>query len=494
MSRNSHTTYWIDFVKDCGADPTGVVDCAAAFNTARNLINALGTNTALPKHNVVLYFPKGIYILQTAPIAWDGTGLVSSLMLKGSGQDGSILQLNGVGGGFGAINGFDATNFQYIDVQDLTIIGTVVNTVGNWDCAFALRLGSAWGTRFHRVRVCGVFARDEVILLANGQHAAFVDSEVSGCSASTNAAVYAVNIVSFDWIRSHCFDLPVVNGVAVAVTQKTQANVGWVFIDTTAIPQSQVLIDDAFFDEGCNFTFKFTAAAATPAALFKMKGVMTDAPAHPAPPGGFILSNILLLDVEGFYPEKAGVGILNFVLTAVQRSKFSGVGKFTDSIQADATSGPISLDSVQAGALPGNNVVAPIVTWEVAGVLCDLLTSGAAIVANRLVKLSAAGTVIELVAGDAGNVALVRGVSLDAAAGAGAFVRVARPSQIATMLADGTAAMALNARVVPSAVAGRIVPSGVATGPQLGIVAIANAGALDTVTTVWYVPGNMGVA
>jgi hypothetical protein len=74
-------------------------------------------------------------------------------------------------------------------------------------------------------------------------------------------------------------------------------------------------------------------------------------------------------------------------------------------------------------------------------------------------------------------------------------IRVVRPSQYATMLADGTAAMVLNARVSPSGVqAGRIVPNAAATDAQVGIVAVANAGALDTPTIVWYVPGNMGVA
>src|SRR5208337_752311 len=65
------STGYVDFVSDCGADPTGVVDCTAALNTAFSFLSALATDPRRAESTVELFVPPGLYRVHTAGVIWN---------------------------------------------------------------------------------------------------------------------------------------------------------------------------------------------------------------------------------------------------------------------------------------------------------------------------------------------------------------------------------------------------------------------------------------
>src|SRR5271157_5967329 len=74
------STGYIDFVADCGADPTGVADCGPALVLAGNLLTALAANPKLAATAARLFVPPGLYHVATPGGVWNfGAGHVSSV-------------------------------------------------------------------------------------------------------------------------------------------------------------------------------------------------------------------------------------------------------------------------------------------------------------------------------------------------------------------------------------------------------------------------------
>jgi hypothetical protein len=71
---------YIDFVTDCGADPTGVASSVVALNAAFALISAS------PAETLVLFIPPGTYKIDAQPTTWDMSGVGTSVKVKGAGD------------------------------------------------------------------------------------------------------------------------------------------------------------------------------------------------------------------------------------------------------------------------------------------------------------------------------------------------------------------------------------------------------------------------
>ena len=104
----------VDFVDDCGADPTGTNDITPALNLAYTLISTLGSvgnflqpNTLLPACSVELYIPPGLYKIASQPNTWDMGSVGTSLRITGGG-DATVLS---------AACGEEAVMWEFANVQ-----------------------------------------------------------------------------------------------------------------------------------------------------------------------------------------------------------------------------------------------------------------------------------------------------------------------------------------------------------------------------------------
>src|SRR5208337_2121511 len=130
------STGYVDFVADCGADPTGVADCAHAFDVAFGILSSLGSSPTTATA-VRLFFPPGLYSLRSAPTigTWNFQNKTTNLDVVGAGKDATIIQLNGVDL---PILG----NCQNVRLADFTLTGATAGNdcVNGWEIAYVYQL------------------------------------------------------------------------------------------------------------------------------------------------------------------------------------------------------------------------------------------------------------------------------------------------------------------------------------------------------------------
>src|SRR5690242_14465236 len=127
----------INFVTDCGADPSGVKSCAPAFDKAFALLSALGSISPTSKNPLRLFIPPGLYALKSALAspAWNFAAHTTSVEIIGAGVDASIIQLHG----------FDLPVIQNVSgiaaVSGFTVQGTSLGASN--DCSFGIAINAS---------------------------------------------------------------------------------------------------------------------------------------------------------------------------------------------------------------------------------------------------------------------------------------------------------------------------------------------------------------
>src|SRR5271165_87104 len=110
------STGYIDFVADCGADPTGATDCGAAITQMWALMLALSATS--PSSTCVRCFvPPGTYLVTTIPTPANFTGKATAFEIFGV-RDASIFLVGN------ADSIFNAQNQEIAYIHDLSFRGT----------------------------------------------------------------------------------------------------------------------------------------------------------------------------------------------------------------------------------------------------------------------------------------------------------------------------------------------------------------------------------
>ena len=479
------STGYVDFVADCGADPTGVADTAPAWEKARVLLEALAANPELAETALELYFPPGFYNLQsvlTTPL-WNFLNKTTSLILRGT-RDASILAYSG-------FDGPQIANVQYLEVSDLTFYGT--GDASFPDCGQTFELFAQIGV-VQRCRFQNILASFAVLALDN---AAWVvrDCQFTNCSvAGVNQAVlYAANSLKSIQI-DHCDFLDVGHLNGATFTTKTGANQTWVRINDGGVSNERtrlVLIKDCSFDESCRTHVWIHGGPTGNFGYVRFEGNHHNSPIIGNGLQQIRVDNTDELVIEGMASDDAtglnAVPMLNLfnVNTTRCRRLDPATGENSRFITADAACNYIRVedspqihaadffDGTAARSLAKTNELKSFGTDTMCECYVGLTTGGAAV-----------GSVLKLAAGGYAKIAitdapgLAAGVSLDAVAGV-LPIRIARRGQIVTMLSDGTGAIAVGDPVTNTgaAAAGQVLKA-VASGttPIIGTAVTAAAG------------------
>jgi hypothetical protein len=199
---------YVDFVADCGADPTGVADIGGAggpLDVAYGILQELNaSNTCVTS---CLYFPPGLYTMKTNPTnqSWSLNGIDSHLILQGLG-DASVIAFDGVGATIHFPNLVVAT----VTVRDLSFYGSSTPTSPPYtpDCDYALYLDvAAFGT-IERCSFQNLMCYDEAIYLTGNAilmlNVSVIDSAVS---YSTGALTVIQDVYWFSAIQCRWHDV-----------------------------------------------------------------------------------------------------------------------------------------------------------------------------------------------------------------------------------------------------------------------------------------------
>lgn len=247
------STGFIDFVSDCGADPTGVVDASAAWNTAMQLLMQLALSSTVPKYSLTLFLPPGKYKLATNfGLPYDFNGSSTSVRIVGSGQDSSFIE-------FGAgINAPSLLNLYGFHLEALTFIGLESSPSPDVAAGFAV---SCFGpASMCNVRFANIIS-STYVLIVQGQGwelsnvlftncatlGAFAGSTPTAGVAQSTARTLLLDNVQFD-------DVGAVNGYSTA--NKTAVNQGpaWLHVGSGTLTSGDktrlVEARGCFFDEG----------------------------------------------------------------------------------------------------------------------------------------------------------------------------------------------------------------------------------------------------
>jgi hypothetical protein len=289
--------YELDFVVDCGADPTGAVDCAAALNKAFAIFSALAANPKLPRQTAKLWIPPGLYTLRTTPTFWiftSGSNL-SKLIWQGAG-DASILQLDMGGAGVGPF----IANTDFVELNDFVVVGGQLGTVTE-DASIIMVVGSFWETSVRNVRFLGL--NTQFGSSWQGRRVIFDSSEFSGCGTQDAAHATCVCLCPTTFKHGQFFDLPVLNGFAGAQLEKTAVAENEMIIDlsTATVPQlSYIELSDMLFDEGCVHNLIIKGSVVAPIPHVVLDDVFVNGPGLlPFVPYAIHVEDVSLLEVRG---------------------------------------------------------------------------------------------------------------------------------------------------------------------------------------------------
>ena len=469
------STGYVDFVADCGADPTGATDCTAALDTAFTLLSALAANPELAETAVELFVPPGQYLVTGAPAHWSFTGGTSSVRIRGV-QDASVFVL-----AQGAANTFLlVANAAYFIAERLTFVGG--NSGGAADTAGVFDLNQ---TQLSTVRDC----RFLYLLTPNYLLFNLSALSVERCNFQQNSA-FAVVWSQQDFFTSvsECrfSDIALCNGFLFTSPKEATNNF---YIYHTGSSQEGQSVRRCFFDEGCAIAISLQGDIPTGnlrSARIEQCTFNSPINAGSSPPVPCVIDIELTnsLVVDGVFDTNA-TGNANIPFINLVGVKFArvrdlevGPGALARYIKADATTNFVRVedsagfladdlfDGTAARSLAGTNEMASFGTDTYVECFAALVT--AAVAVGSVLKISAASTFDNIATTD--GVGLAAAVALDTA-GISSTGRVARRGQIVTVLSDGTTTIAIGDGVTSfgAAAAGRVLkatPTG--TTPIIG--------------------------
>ena len=280
-------------------------------------------------------------------------------------------------------------------------------------------------------------------------------------------------------------------------------NVSWlalVGISAVAGDYAQASVENCYFDENCKANVLIIGEVGNPLKLVRLSELFINPAAQPGFTACVNASYVQTLSARGLVnSDLAGTGsTAKYVqLANVTRADLAYVrmraGGLSNIVATDANTTALSIEDADAGILANLASLAAQTLWRGTinandlNALSDVRSSGAALAANTLVKPSGAGFVNVATTDDAGACA---GVTLDAAAGAAANVRVARIGQPVVVLNDGAAVISIGDRIIPStATAGEVTHSAVASTATVGIALTAAAAVAGTPFQIAFQPG-----
>lgn len=252
----------LNFVLDCGADPSGITSSSAALVKAGALLVALAANPKLVANAVTLYLPPGNYLIDGAGGGvWNFEGLTTTVRIQGCG-DASVFILNQCSFGIA-----DIANAYRIEIQDFAIWGATNDNV-TADAAFAFDCNAIGGeTLVRRVRFIYTIFSLAVLYLSNEAHVQDCDFAICSAPNASYGMIYSDTGTALTVERCRFVDIAALNGF-VQVVSKVAANGSYIHANASlAPPQAQnrgIRISQCFFDEGSqNHIFIDGTAGAT---------------------------------------------------------------------------------------------------------------------------------------------------------------------------------------------------------------------------------------
>lgn len=453
------STYAIDFVIDCGADPTGVSDCAGAWDRAFALLSALGTNTHLVSRSAVLIIPPGAYTLKSNPVVstWNFQNLATTLYIEGSGQDTTLFQFSG----------FDLPQFANmfsLFVRDITFAGTTSSYLIP-DMTNGIGTNCSNSIVFERVKFYNIAATQSILTLLASQTIIMRDCQIAACGATTNAkAMIVVNAPQICLFENFVtLDIGLVNGFAAVGKDNANFKEFLVLGGATQL-DGLVTFSHCFWDESTTASVTIQGDASNP----MPRVVFDQCYWNPSTASGPMIdaSNVELLEVNGCIDSNFHAGTTSLIVNAVSvnhvrarkvRIVTSEPGS-SNTIAADAACKLVEVEDSPGLVINAASLTATRTVVRANGVQSSLFSTGAAVTANQLVKLTSSG-VQTLAAGDATS--LLFGVTQDSAGGSGINVHVALRGQRVTVLSDGATTIAVGDQITNSAATAGDVKKGV---------------------------------
>jgi hypothetical protein len=234
----------VDFIFDCGADPTGIADCSGALNTAFDLLKALAANPKFAETTVELFVPPGIYLVTGFTAIWNFIGATTTRVAIRGCYDASIFALQqGLANDFLTVSNafeFVCENLSFVGTSNVTANITIdtdylFNTSQQFISVFR-------NCRFLNLNLNGAIieCEDQICRIENCQ---FAQSAV----AVPNSAM-VITTASLDLVDCRFEDIARLNGFSfTSVKVSYNAN----YVNIVGAQQTGHSIRRCFFDEGC---------------------------------------------------------------------------------------------------------------------------------------------------------------------------------------------------------------------------------------------------
>lgn len=476
----------VNFVTDCGADPTGIADCAPAFDRAFALLSALAGSSHVKSGR--LFIPRGQYNLLSAPlVAWNFTGTASAISVYGDGMDSTIFLLNG----------FDLPAIQNLyecEVSDLTLFGAGNGATNDctfgWAMEFIFKLAT-----FRRIHCFNIKALNSALAIAVTQAVSRVsECVVTCCSSQTDlfGCVYIQGFTDTSVENSTFTDVGNMNGIPQNGT-KLAGNRTWLQIKSNSAFSGiyvQAAIRNCFFDENVKRNVYILGEVAAPIRNVIIENVLFNPPVQPGQIVGIEIDHALAVTMNGVIDtglvHSSTVGAISLV--DVGETTIRGLNIDTTSpsrsVSADANCGYLEL---QASNVADVDVLssAALTTIKSNGQTADLFVANGAILAHQLAK-DVPGGPIPITVSD--QISVVTGAARQATTGAAQNVSLSRFGTPTTFLSDGSATIAVgdNLGISPTS-AGRVrmVPAGV---DRVGVATAAVGAVANALVSGYFSP------
>jgi len=296
------STGYLDFVADCGADPTGSTDIAPAWDKAYALMSALAEASPGTKSATRLFIPPGLYVQNSAPVntTWNFAGLTTTCELIGAGRDATILQLDG----------FDPPvmgNLQCVRLADFTVQGI---SAGN-SCNYGFELAYiAQLAVIERVRIFNVQSQHSVLYCVYCTNVHVNDCATICCSSQTDswAVVTIQGCLHVHYGSCVSYDVGFLNGVSSGV--QYAGNSGWLKVVGDHLNGGDVMVTivDSWFDEGAHVPVSVMGQEEYPLRSLVVRNVMCNAPVQPPQIAGMNLQYINSVNIESLSGGSANLG------------------------------------------------------------------------------------------------------------------------------------------------------------------------------------------
>lgn len=367
------STGYIDFVADCGADPTGVIDCGAALARAFVLLSATASNPDLAESTAVLFVPPGLYNIQTGANWNFPVGSVQRILIVGC-DDASIFQCNQVAG-----DPFLIENASGCEIRNLTFVGTNSDQMGVPD---ANNVVIAFGTVDRCVvtecKFIWLWATSAILAATNGS-LNVTECQFLAC-AGENAEVIGDSGCMLSVEDCLFRDFGTLNGFTFApggVSTKLIHGGSHVAIVNNLSLQGRLTVKRTFFDEGVLNTIRVDSGAITLHSVV-IEQIYVNIPDLAGSTSILQFANVFDVSVRDVSTLhfSANLNIPLLLLTGVTRAVLSGADLDAASmarfVTADATTQYVKIENVNNLSISG--------TLSQAGVteISDLVFQGAA--------------------------------------------------------------------------------------------------------------------